>query len=222
MERKLEPELMDDPVQALAYADADFEVPHSTFVKLFQDTFRYDDVHGYVLDLGCGPGDVSFRFCRAYPQCIVHGIDGAEAMLGCGRDILNNSPDIRDRVELVYGILPGCEVPRKKYDIVISNSLLHHLTEPQVLWNAVKLYACHGASIFIMDLRRPATRDEAQALVDTYAVNEPEILRRDFYCSLLAAFEVDEIIAQLKDAKLHELQAKAIGDRHVTIAGYLV
>ena len=95
MRRILEPELMEDPIQALAYAEADFEIPHSMFVRLFQETFRNDEINGFVLDLGCGPGDVLFRFCRAYPKCVVHGIDGSEPMLRCGEDILKRNADIR-------------------------------------------------------------------------------------------------------------------------------
>jgi SAM-dependent methyltransferase len=221
MERIREPELMDNDEQAIAYAEADFAEPHSTFITLFRETFGTIGIKGYVLDLGCGPGDISFRFARAYPDCIVQGIDGAEAMLRCGRRLLQDAHDIRGRVELREGILPEAVPPRRKYDIIISNSLLHHLRDPLILWEAVKRFAAPGAPIFVVDLRRPASIEEAHMLVETYSGQEPEILRRDFYNSLLAAFEVDEIKDQLSEAGIAYLDVREAGDRHVRISGHM-
>ena len=49
MQRVPEPELMDDPAQALAYAGADFSEPHQAFVAHFRE--RFPDFHsGSVLD----------------------------------------------------------------------------------------------------------------------------------------------------------------------------
>lgn len=220
MKRIPEPELMEDEEQVRAYAGADFEDAHSNFIRLFQTTFGHH-LRGYVLDLGCGHGDITMRFARAYPTCIVHGIDGSEAMIRCGNEILKEAQDIHDRVVLVRGMLPESVPPRRKYDIVISNSLLHHLAMPPMLYQSIIRYAASNAPVFIMDLRRPQTFDEARALVETYVAHEPEILKRDFYNSLLASFTVEEVREQLKVAKLDRLQVKAIGDRHLVIAGYL-
>ena len=85
MERTPEPELMNDAEQAAAYAFADFEEPHSRFIELFRETFPAEVVAGAVLDLGCGPGDITIRFVHAFPECVVHGVDGAVAMLAHGR-----------------------------------------------------------------------------------------------------------------------------------------
>lgn len=218
MERRPEPELMNDDEQALAYAKADFSEPHSRFLRLFQETFG-DGVRGYVLDLGCGPGDIAFRFARAYPDCIVQGLDGAEAMLRHGRSILQEAGDIRDRVELIHGLLPGAALPRAGYDVVISNSLLHHLPDPFVLWEAVKRYAAPGAPIFVMDLMRPASKEEALRLVEAYSGEEPEVLKRDFYNSLLAAFEPGEVKIQLRASGLGYLGVTQVSDRHLLVSG---
>jgi hypothetical protein len=52
-----------------------------------------------------------------------------------------------------------------------------------------------GAPVLVMDLMRPASPAAAEALVEQYAAGEPEVLRRDFYNSLLAAFEPGEVRA---------------------------
>jgi hypothetical protein len=54
-----------------------------------------------------------------------------------------------------------------------------------------------------------------------YAEGEPEVLRRDFYNSLLAAFEPGEIRSQLRDEGLDGLRVRSVSDRHVTISGYM-
>lgn len=218
MERVPEPELMEDAAQARAYAAADFEAPHSMFVEAFRARFPGLAVHGHVLDLGCGPGDIAIRFAEAFPDCAVHGLDGAAAMLAEGERAVRER-GLERRVHLLHGLLPGAKLPCERYDVLISNSLLHHLHVPQVLWSEVKRRARPGAPVFIMDLARPDSPERARAMVDAYAADEPEILRRDFHHSLLAAFRPDEVRAQLREAGLEHFQVEVLSDRHLLVHG---
>jgi len=84
MERVPEPELMDDPVQAQAYAAADFSEPHAAFVRYFRERFPMH-VPKRVLDLGCGPADVTLRFLAAFPGCRALAVDGSAPMLALAR-----------------------------------------------------------------------------------------------------------------------------------------
>lgn len=219
MDRKIEPELMLDEEQARAYAAADFEDAHSRFLLLFRETFPGEEVAGNVLDLGCGPGDIACRFARAFPRCVVHGVDGSEAMLRAGRELLGRYPGACNRVELLLGRLPDVRLPRSQYDAVISNSLLHHLHEPEVLWRAVKTFAAPQAPVFVMDLRRVASEAEVAYLVEKYSGAEPGILKRDFHNSLLAAFEPAEVKAQLVAAGLDRFAVTVASDRHLIVFG---
>jgi hypothetical protein len=72
-----------------------------------------------------------------------------------------------------------------------------------------------------MDLLRPESSEAAQAIVDRYAANEPDILRRDFYNSLLAAFTEDEITSQLARMNLTRLLIDVIDDRHWVVGGII-
>ena len=218
MQRVLEPELMEDEVQVKAYAEADFEIPHSHFMQLIEQEINDPDFSGVALDLGCGPGDISVRFARAFPHCKIHAVDGSEQMLKYASVALVD--ELRNRIEFVHAYLPEDSLPLQAYDIILSNSLLHHLTKPQILWDTVKEYAKPETKIVIMDLLRPESVSAAESLVADYAGNEPEILQRDFYCSLLAAFTVEEIERQLKRAGL-QLSVKQISDRHCFISGSL-
>ena len=151
---------MDEAEQAKAYAQADFSVAHESFVDFFEAVFKGLPV-GHVLDLGCGSGDVSCRFARRFPKVRLDGIDGSEVMLHWGYKAVAER-QLEQRVRLHHGYLPGADFPRRDYDIVISNSLLHHLADPAVLWRLLPMVGRPGARVFVMDLVRPATLEEAR------------------------------------------------------------
>ena len=220
MQRIPEPELMDDPVQAEAYAAADFDEAHSRIVAAFEACFPDAGVTGRILDLGCGPGDISLRFAARYPACTVTGVDGSAAMIR----LANRRRTIDaagDRVAFVEGSIPGAPIPAVRYAAIISNSLLHHLHRPQVLWETVASYADPDTRIYVVDLRRPQSTDMARRLVEEYAAGEPDILRRDFYNSLCAAFTPREVEMQLAAAGLDGLSVQVISDRHLAVHGTL-
>src|SRR2546425_10636040 len=121
MERVLEPELMTEAEQARAYADADFEEAHSRYPVLFRELFPNCPPTGHALDLGCGPGDVTIRFARALPDWSFDAVDGSPAMLAEARK------RIAGRINFIEGFIPGAPIPRDRYDLVLSSSLLHHL-----------------------------------------------------------------------------------------------
>ena len=207
---------MEDPVQAHAYAMADFDEPHGMFIKIFQSRFPVIDFTGSVLDLGCGPADISIRFARSYPRCQLYAVDGAMAMLNEGKSRIT-AEGLEDRIELIQGVIPKAGIPAGEYQAIISNSLLHHLHDPACLWDCIKKYSCRDTTVFIMDLMRPENAVEAEKLVNTYASQEPEILKRDFYNSLCAAFTPAEVTTQIKIAGLKHLQVEVISDRHLII-----
>ncbi len=219
MQRIPEPELMDDPRQAAAYAGADFEKPHERFVDLFQQAFPDHAFGGTLLDLGCGPGDVTRRVARRFPNTRIDAVDGAAAMLAQARRLTTDA-DLAARIRYIHGLLPGCVLPSTYYDGIFSNSLLHHLADPAVLWRAIRQHARPGAPVFVMDLLRPADADTARRLVEHYAGAEPGILKEDFYHSLLAAFELEEVRGQLRACGLQRFQLAQVSDRHLTVSGY--
>ncbi|WP_341328591.1 methyltransferase domain-containing protein [Methylotuvimicrobium sp. KM2] len=219
LQRILEPELMEDPKQVQAYAQADFSEPNEHFMQNLKALVGVKDFQGHALDLGCGPGDISCRFARAYPSSRVDALDGASAMLDYAESIVPS--DLSARVCFIHGKLPTVSLPRSRYDLIFSNSLLHHLPEPQALWNFVKRYAGNGTRIAIMDLFRPQSVQQAKEIVEMYAATEPEILQRDFYHSLLAAFTPEEIEEQLREAGLN-FEVERISDRHVFISGTFI
>jgi len=201
-----------DEEQVRAYADADFEAPHSHFMELLRA--RCDDLPqtGLALDLGCGSGDISRRFAATFPGWRIDGIDGSAAMLAAARAMTPDDMPIRF-IEVRLPVLPI-----DRYDMIFSNSLLHHLDDPAVLWSTIRDWANPGCRVFIMDLLRPDDRTAAERFVEQYAADEPPVLQNDFLHSLLAAYEAAEIAEQLLRGNL-PLCVEVVSDRHVIAWG---
>src|SRR5688572_23671978 len=89
MERVLEPEVMDDPYQAQAYADADFAEENQWFVDRFMKDYP-EITDGHILDLGCGPADIPIRLARALPNCRITGIDASVPMIQLGQEAVKS------------------------------------------------------------------------------------------------------------------------------------
>jgi len=217
MKRTTEPELMDNALQAKAYAEADFESAHSALINQFTELFPDLEVTGELLDLGCGPGDISFRFAKLFGQANITGIDGAQAMLELAR-MRAESESLTHRIEFKETIIPSSTIPKKPYKLIVSNSLLHHLHNPDVLWNTVLQHSNPETVLFIADLCRPQNGEKARQIVAEFAANESNLLREDFYNSLLAAFRPDEIKGQLTKAGLEHLSITQTG-HHLFIYG---
>jgi len=218
MERVLEPELMDDPEQALAYARADFEEENQGFVDRFVE-FYPEFKTGHVLDLGCGPADIPIRLTRKLPECRITGVDGSAPMVAIGLEAIR-AASLADRITLRCERFQDTVLPERG-DAVISNSLLHHVPNPLRFWYAVKKLARPGAVVLVMDLLRPESPEAAQAIVEKYSPGEPAILRRDFYNSLLASFTEDDVAAQLAEMNLTRLLIDIPDDRHWIVGGRL-
>jgi 2-polyprenyl-3-methyl-5-hydroxy-6-metoxy-1,4-benzoquinol methylase len=218
MDRTLEPELMDDPEQALVYARADFEKENQGFVDRFRECFP-EFTEGHIIDLGCGPGDIPVRFARALPSCRITAVDASEPMIRLAEEAVHRA-GLSDRITFLcerFQDLAGVNVA----DAAISNSLLHHVPNPLQFWHKLRLAVKPGSPVLVMDLFRPDSPEEAQAIVDQYAPDAPDILRRDFYNSLRAAFTEDEIGAQLARMNLTRLLIDVINDRHWVVSGII-
>jgi ubiquinone/menaquinone biosynthesis C-methylase UbiE len=223
MERILEPEIMNDRDADAAYARADFSDSNQAFADRLAAELERSSVSGgrapRIVDLGCGPADVTMRIARKLNRAHVVGVDGAEEMLHLAREAVRSAA-LSQRVELHLGRVPGLDLPERGFDAVVSKDMLHHLPDPHVLWTECLRLAKPGAVLLVMDLIRPSSPLEAREIVERVASREHPLLKEDFYHSLCAAFTPEEVRAQLAAAGL-ALGVERAGDRHWVVRGVL-
>lgn len=224
MERTCEPELMDGQPQARAYAEADFSAGDQALLERVDQLFG-DTLGARLIDLGCGPGNISFLLAERYPASQVVAIDGAAAMLQLARERQRAEPDrwplllFEQALLTADGLQPQ---PQACFTALLSNSLLHHLHDPRVLWDAVHQLAGPAAAVYIKDLRRPVSADAVLALRDRYLAEAPAVLQHDYVASLHAAFTAAEVQLQLEQSGLaDQLQVAELDDRYLEIWGRL-
>ena len=217
MQRTLEPEIMDKEENVSAYAKADFSSVNQKFVD---DLIKNYPNLKNVLDLGCGPADIPIRLAQSLPKVHITAIDASKKTIESAKQAVTKARS-NNQIILMQAYLPGLPFKSKIFDGIISNSILHHLPNPNVLWEEIKRLGESGAAVFIMDLLRPNSPEKAKEIVELYSKNEHPVLKEDFYNSLLAAFTLDEVKEQLKKADLSKLNAEAISDRHWLVSGIL-
>jgi SAM-dependent methyltransferase len=217
MDRVTEPELMVDDDQAVAYSEANFTESHQAAVTRFGEAFPSFS-SGRILDLACGPADITVRFARAYPDARLVGLEGSPPMLALGRQRVHEA-GLDDRIGFAHMVLPDPDLAQLgTFDAVVCTNSLHHFHDPAVLWDTMRSTARSGACLFVQDLCRPESPELAQAIVDRSS-GEPDVLLRDFYRSLRAAFTPAEIEAQLAAAGLTGFIVRTVTDHHLTAFG---
>ena len=221
MQRVPEPELMDDADQARAYAAADFTAGDQQTIALIRALVSKTATGASpsrVIDLGCGPGNITLRLGEVFPEAEVIGVDGADAMLKLAR-ARASAQDCR---------VQFLECPLQRLndsplvgtaDLIVSNSLLHHLHQPDLLWMLTRTLARPGCRVLHRDLRRPASPAELDRLQRRHLPDAPQVLIDDFRASLAAAFEPEEVESQLRNAGLTRLTVVAEDDRYLVVSG---
>ena len=221
MQRTPEPELMTGEDQVLAYAAADFSAGDQALVERLLELFPAG-LGDALLDLGCGPGNISFLLARQFTAAQVVGVDGAAAMLRLAGQALASEPALQQRLRFEQRCLPDPGLAGG-YSAVVTNSLLHHLHDPQVLWQALPQLGVPGACVYAKDLRRPASAEAAIHLQRRYLGDAPDVLQHDYLASLHAAFTPAEVAQQLEQAGLAgQLQVAALEDRYLEVWGQLL
>jgi ubiquinone/menaquinone biosynthesis C-methylase UbiE len=217
MERITEPELMVEPDQVEAFATCDFAEVNQSYVSRFAQYFPDASPRAAVLDLCCGPGDLTLRFARANEGWSIDAVDGSRLMLEYAARASGELTD--GRVRWIEATVPELSLPRERYDVVLCMGSLHHFHDPAAVWSTVRRGVGKGSIVFVTDFFRPQRIERAAELVSHYARDAPAILQRDYFNSLCAAFTPDELRTQLDAHGMPDLRVATISDRHVVIAG---
>ena len=150
----------------------------------------------------------------------VSAIDASPRMLDVARINVKHH-GLGRRIRLRHGDAKALAGLRKKFDLVFSNSLLHHLLDPTPFWGEIRRLVKPGGAVLIQDLLRPESKTEARRLVRRHAGKDSPLLRRLFYQSLLAAFTTAEVRTQIRENGLEGLRVRKVSDRHLIVHGQL-
>ena len=229
MKRLPEPELMQGHLQVKAYSEADFSKGDESLVRSIEEYLLKKDLKvdskSVIVDLGCGPGNITEYLHAKWPWAEIFGIDGSEPMLAIARRRSSGSgfPDFRKEIRYccwdISLIADGSVGLGKTANLIVSNSLLHHIQNPHKFWETLKALSSKGTVHFHRDLRRPSSLNEAIDLQKTYLENSPQVLVNDYLASLQASFTVAEVKSQLRNEALDQLNVFEVEDRYLDVVG---
>lgn len=210
--RQLEPELMDDPQEAVTYDEMDHSEVNRRFVD---DLLAGGPVGPDILDLGTGTARIPIELCGRVADCRVLASDGAISMLDVARyNVAVASMDYR--IQLHRGDAKALEIDDETFDAVISNSLIHHLPEPERAIAEIVRLTRPGGRIFVRDLCRPDSAEAVEELVERIAGSEAPAAQTMFRQSLYAALTLDEIQALVAQHGFPPEDVTMTSDRHWT------
>lgn len=210
LERVLEQEVMDTLEDAEEYAAIDNSEVNEVFVA---QALELAPKSGYVLDIGTGPAEIAIMLAQRAPGLRVLGIDLGQHMLGTAAENVK-AAGLDHRVQILRADAKATGLAPGSFDMVISNSLVHHIPEPIQLFKEIKRVAAPGAALFLKDLHRPDSAEHHRRLVEQYAAECTPYQRRGFSESLHAGLTVAEVIQMCHEAGLDGGSVTRCSDRH--------
>ena len=177
------------------------------------------------MDLGCGPGNITERLSSLWPKSRIVGIDDSLNMIMYARGRKNNSAILSTSNQISYEKLNLSSIANKdsKYeksaDVVVSNSLIHHIHDIEIFFKTLMRISKKGTIHYHRDLRRPQSYKEFESIKKKYITSSNSVLKKDFIASLKAAHNVTEIRKSFKRVGLDYLSVKEVGDRYLDIFG---
>lgn len=170
-----------------------------------------------VFDAGTGTALIPLELVRRSRAFTVVAADAAaEMLLLAQQNIAGAGFSARITTSLVD--CKAIDSPGDAYDIVMSNSIIHHIPEPRVVFRELVRILRPGGLLFLRDLFRPQTDGEVERLVALYAGDshprQQQLFRQSFHAALTIP-EVRQIVAPFG------ISAEAVtstSDRHWTLA----
>jgi ubiquinone/menaquinone biosynthesis C-methylase UbiE len=213
--RVLEPEVMDSPNDAREYDAMDHSAVNAQFVTDLLPHLNCSPLQ--ILDLGAGTAQIPIEIARRALYTHLTAVDAAPNMLAIARANIT-SAKLGNRIEPILADAKQLPFADYTFPVVISNSILHHIAEPEsVVAEAVRV-TTRGGLLFHRDLARPRDETELKYLVATYAGTATPYQRKLFGDSLRAALTLEEMCNLVVALGFARDTVSRTSDRHWTWA----
>jgi ubiquinone/menaquinone biosynthesis C-methylase UbiE len=189
VDRILEPEVMDTWLDATAYDAMDFVAVNTAFAEA---AIWLDPDAVKILDAGTGTARIPILMCQRRPQYLITAVDLAQSMLIVGQRNVDDA-ELAQRIRLERVDSKRMAYPDLEFDMLISNSLVHHLPDPLSFFQEVKRLVRPGGAILIRDLIRPDSDEIVNDLVDKIGAGYDAHQQQLFRDSLNAALTLAEV-----------------------------
>ena len=229
MERTVEPELMENADQVNSYAKADFSQEENNLINQISYYLLKNEINlgeeDLIVDLGCGPGNISEKLSIKWPRANVVGIDGSKEMILKAESKRKNSlkRGKLNNLRYIFADIKNLELSKitthKNITLLVSNSLIHHITYLEDFFNCIKRLSTNKTVNFHKDLRRPNNEKSALKLKEKCSNKYDDILTNDYYASLKASYTLKELRNFLLKYQLSSLEVFEEGDQYLIIYG---
>lgn len=213
LERILETEVLDTERDATEYEAMPNEAVNLAFAS---QALAHGPGARDALDLGTGPGHIAILLAQQSPALRVTAVDLAEQMLILARRNVARQ-QIEDRVVLHRRDVKATGFADASFDLVTSNSVVHHIPEPLEFFAELRRVSRANAGLFVRDLLRPTSKSALEQLVELYAGDCSDYQRRLYADSLHAALTLEEVKDLCAQAGL-DATVTQTSDRHWTLS----
>jgi ubiquinone/menaquinone biosynthesis C-methylase UbiE len=216
---------MDDSGEVEAYSSAAAQTHLSAIDDTFVDhalSLVSGRVVGRAIDIGTGPGQMVIKLARRLPGWHFVGVDRSANMIRQALEGLTAAApsgalsdlDLAARVEFLVADGNRLPFPDASFDLVLCNSVLHHLEKPARLLAEIGRLAAPDGAILLRDLRRPLRI--AYPLHVRWYGRHYEGLMYKLYCdSVRSAYTSAELLALSRASPIPGLGVFSRGQTHV-------
>ncbi len=215
IERILEPEVMDNELEAQEYDQMDFTEVNRDFA-LFASKLAKEEDKLKVLDIGTGTAQIPIILADLRPKWHITAIDLARSMLTIAeKSIREKNKSSQITLQLIDG--KKMPYPDNSFDLVISNSLIHHIPEPLRLLKEINRVIRPSGVVLLRDLFRPESENDIEKIVKEANLDYSPKQRQLFKDSLYAALTIDEIKDLASEMEWYSAQVFQSSSRHWTL-----
>ena len=229
MERVPEKELMEKKEQVISYDEADFSEEEVNLINQINHYLLRKNIvlnqKDLIVDLGCGPGNISEKLALKWPNTEVVGIDGSKEMIlraEHNKEISAHKKKLKNLRYLcsdIKDIQSDNFLFNKEVSLLVSNSLIHHITYLEDFFKTIRGLSGNKTVNFHKDLKRPLDEKSALELKSQCSTKYNEILVNDYYASLRASYTLKELKNFTLENNLSSLEVFEDGEKYLIVYG---